>query len=134
MISRLRPALALVACLTLTACQNAIDLSITGGPERPVIAIASGMHLSTSKPCVTDIRVLRGSEMRDVVWSVKSADRKCPRLRSASYGETPPGFEVLKPAQPLKAGEVYEVVVTGYGWIGSQRVVWRDGRYQPLGA
>ena len=60
------------------------------------------------------------------VWRVRSPDDRCIQVGSIAYGQTPDGFVVDTPPQPLRAGSIYEA--SGHGWTGGfASVPWYGG-------
>lgn len=59
------------------------------------------------------------------VWSIDVAGRSPARPDRVIYGQTPPGYRVVKPARPLTPG-CYVAVDPGTGYL--EFVVQEDGR------
>jgi len=128
--------------LTPAACSAYQYITVTGGLEQPsVVMIKSGDSDRPVLACVDSLAVFepgRGSGLTGAVWRVRSADDRCATLRSITYGQTPEGFVVDTPAQPLKADTTYEI--SGHGWtrglmphvpwIGGGRFSYTDGAWR----
>ncbi len=81
------------------------------------------------RACVDWIAVFdteRGPGPMSAVWRVRSPNDRCVQVGSIVYGQTPDGFIVDTPAQPLRAGTIYEA--GGHGWTGGfASVPWAGG-------
>lgn len=81
------------------------------------------------RACVDWIAVFdpkRGPGPASAVWRVRSRDDRCIPVGSIVYGQTPDGFVVDTPPEPLRTGTVYEA--GGHGWtVGFASVPWSGG-------
>nr|WP_314438232.1 hypothetical protein [uncultured Brevundimonas sp.] len=125
---------AVTGVLALSACSAMLNLSITGGLDRPEVTFDEGR-----RACVRNLSVYERSDRAyAALWSIEAAGRKCVMLRRVVYGQAPDGFTVRTPAVPLRADGVYEVMGAGVTthplskapWTGGARFHFREGQWR----
>lgn len=131
-------AAALTGILALSACSAMLNLTVSGGLDRPEVTFDDGR-----RACVRDLAVYeKTGDAYTPLWSIAAEGPRCVRLTRIVYGETPAGFTTGSAATPLRADGVYEV--TGGGmtthplsqvpWRGGARFHFRDGQWRILQA
>lgn len=116
-------AAAITGVLALSACSAILNLNISGGLDRPEVTFDEGR-----RACVRDLSVYeKTGDAYAPLWSIETTGRGCVMLRRVVYGQTPAGFTVSTPAQPLKADGVYEVDGGGVTTHPLMKASWRGG-------
>ncbi|WP_373255569.1 hypothetical protein [Brevundimonas sp.] len=129
--TRLKVCAVVALALTPAACSAYQHIRVIGGLEQPSVIMSESANSERPvRACVDYLTVFepgRGKGLDSAVWRVRSADDRCVVLKSITYGQTPEGFVVDTPAQPLSADTVYEI--SGHGWTGGwmPRVPWIGG-------
>ena len=128
--------------LLTAGCSELRGVVITGGLERPSIAVVHRGSERAMRACIDWIAVFDTEQepgQRRAVWRVRSPDDRCVQVRSIVYGQTPEGFIVDTQAEPLRAGRVYEAAGHGWTggfasvpWVGSRRYVFGDGAWRQI--
>lgn len=130
--------------LTPAACSAYQHITVVGGLEQPSVIMSESANSDRpARACVDYLTVVDpglGRGLDGAVWGVRSASDRCVILESITYGQTPEGFVVDTPPQPLRADTVYEI--SGHGWtggwmprvpwIGADRVRYRDGAWRSV--
>lgn len=130
--------------LTPAACSAYQHITVVGGLEQPSVIMSKSANSDRpARACVDYLTVFDsglGRGLDGAVWRVRSASDRCVILESITYGQTPEGFVVDTPPQPLRADTVYEI--SGHGWtggwmprvpwIGADRVRYRDGAWRSV--
>ena len=115
--------------LPLSSCSEYRQLRITGTLDRPAVSVVRPGSDQALRACVDWIAVFDGERGRGVegaIWRVRSPDDRCIDIGPVTYGETPDGFVVDTPPQPLRADTVY--AASGHGWTGGfASVPWYGG-------
>jgi hypothetical protein len=129
----------LLALMT-AGCSEFRGVLITGDLDQPTVSVARAGSDRAMRACIDWIAVFdteQGPGPRRAVWRVRSADDRCVQIGSIVYGQTPDGFIVDTPAQPLRAGTIYDAGGHGWTggfasvpWVGSGRYVFRDGDWR----
>ena len=130
--------------LTPAACSAYQHITVVGGLEQPSVIMSESANSDRpARACVEYLTVFdpgMGRGLDGAVWRIRSASDRCVILKSITYGQTPEGFVVDTPPQPLRADTVYEI--SGHGWTGGwmPRVPWigadwvryRDGAWRSV--
>ena len=123
-----RATLLVFLALMPAACAEVRKCEPPGPLDRPMVSVMKPGSDRSARACVDRVAVF-DSELRGLagaVWRVRSANDRCVDLDTIVYGETPEGFVVDTPPQPLRAGVVY--AASGHGWTtGFPRVPWHGG-------
>jgi hypothetical protein len=125
--------------LMTAGCSERREVRITGDLDQPSVSVLRAGSDRAMRACVDWIAVFeadRGPRPASAVWRVRSPDDRCIQVGSIVYGQTPDGFIVDTPAQPLRAGTVYEVGGHGWTrgfasvpWVGGGKFVFREGTW-----
>ena len=114
---RLKVCAVIALGLMPAACSPYQHVTVVGGLEQPSVIMSESVNSDRPvQACVDYLTVFepgRGKGLDGAVWRVRSADDRCVVLESVTYGQTPEGFVVDTPAQPLSANIVNEI--SGHG-------------------
>jgi hypothetical protein len=115
--------------LLTAGCSEMRGVRISGDLDQPSVAVVRAGSDRAMRACVDWIAVFdteRGRGPASAVWRVRSPDDRCVHIGPVVYGQTPDGFIVDTPPQPLRAGAIYEA--GGHGWTGGlASVPWMGG-------
>lgn len=77
---------------------------------------------------VTDLSTTKASDNAGIVWEIEAVDDPL-RIGKLTYGEVPPGFSQIHPAEgppgDLQPGGVYRIFVWGPDGFGRDKFDWR---------
>ena len=128
--------------LLTAGCSELRGVLITGDLEQPSIAVVRAGSDRAMRACIDWVAVFdseRGPGPGSAVWRVRSPDDRCVQISSLVYGQTPDGFLVDTPPQPLRAGTIYQA--GGHGWTGGiasapwsggGKYVFESGAWRPV--
>ncbi|WP_158627674.1 hypothetical protein [Corallococcus sp. AB038B] len=124
-------ALVLLQVAFLTACQPPLEVALASSSERlpsPTFLIEEPSQ-DGGPPRYDVIRVV--TEEGKTVWHVRALSFGGTRGHRVVYGEVPDGFETVEPVQPLQAGRLYSIGVSGEGSGALRFVTGQDGSVRP---
>lgn len=113
----MRPALpaAMLALSLLAGCRS--DLTVRVVQDRQAVRL---LVAAPSDACPQDVRVTPEATPSSPAWYV-TAERRDRCVTQFVYGETPPGWRVVVPPEPLAAGTAYSVAIDMPGASGVER-------------
>ena len=113
--------------LWLGGCQDGVEVQVSGPAEAPLFRFRRTSPFG--EPNITFPGTLEVTEDGQRIWAVRTARASDQRPTVVRYGETPAGAELWgAPATPLAPGVIYEVKVSGRGFLGEARFRIENGR------
>lgn len=113
--------------LWLGGCQDGVEVQVSGPGEAPLFRFRRTSPFG--EPNIVFPGTLVISEEGQRIWAVRTARAFDQAPTVVRYGEVPAGAQLWGPqATPLAPGVIYEVKVSGRGFLGVARFRIENGR------
>lgn len=120
--------LMILPMLLLLSCQEAVELNINQIDNGKIFIEIVGS--GKDKPCTYGVAIshtINGKIYSD--WGIDLEDKNMPYCQSKfTYPDTPSHYYLSQPPKELKAGEKYEVSVTGVGFGAGKQFIRAKAR------
>ena len=110
-----RRLLASLLLLVLAGCQPPLKVRLASSQERLPSPRFEVSEEGQPRPRYTTVQVLRVEDRR-AIWHLRAQPYgDDASVTGLTYGQVPDGFKEVVPAEPLRPGVRYAIVVTGKG-------------------